>query len=175
MPPISAVELTAFDSEKHLPLLDVWLHRPHVRRWWGVPEVALAGARERPPGSGHSIIAADSIPVGYVCWQPYEEEDREILAWSALPRGTIDIDIMIGELSHVGCGVGPRALALLLRQLAENVSVELAGLCVSTHNMSAIRAYEKAGFSRVCEFVDPDWGRCRFMAADLGRSRSKTR
>jgi RimJ/RimL family protein N-acetyltransferase len=38
-------------------------------------------------------------------------------------------------------------------------------MCTSVHNTNAVRAYEKAGFSRLREYDDPEWGRCWFMAA----------
>jgi len=81
-------------------------------------------------------------------------------------KWAVDMDIMIGDLSHLGRGVGPQAIRLLFHRLAEDSSAELVGLATSVENSSAIRAYEKAGFSAVKEFDDPDFGRCHFMVAD---------
>jgi aminoglycoside 6'-N-acetyltransferase len=147
-------------------MLEAWLHLPHVRRWWGDPEAALAEVCHRAPGSGYAMINADGLPVGYLCWQPYAQQDRDAIGWAALPNGALDMDIMIGELSHLGRGVGPQAIRLLFQRLAENPSVELVGLATSVENSSAIRAYEKVGFSAVREFDDPGFGRCQFMVAD---------
>ena len=166
MPPSLEVELVEFVPAEHLPILDVWLRLPHVRRWWGDPDVALPDARQRAPGSGRAIIHADALPVGYLCWQPYAQQDRDVIGWAALPSGGRDMDIMIGKLSRLGRGVGPRAIQLLFERLAENPSVELVGLATSVENSSAIRAYQKAGFSAVKEFDDPETGRCHFMVAD---------
>jgi aminoglycoside 6'-N-acetyltransferase len=83
---------------------------------------------------------------------------------------------MIGEISHVGHGVGPRALGLLLARMGRDPSVSLVGLATSVDNVSAVRAYEKAGFSRMRQFDDPEFGPCWFMIADLrGTGRPTTR
>ena len=166
MPPSLQVELVEFVPAEHLPILDAWLRLPHVRRWWGDPDAALLEVRQRAPGSGHAMIYADALPVGYLCWQPYAPQDRDTIAWSALPEGAVDMDIMIGEVTYVGRGVGPQAIGLLFHRLAEDSSVELVGLATSVENGSAIRAYEKVGFSAVKEFDDPDFGRCHLMVAD---------
>jgi RimJ/RimL family protein N-acetyltransferase len=42
-------------------------------------------------------------------------------------------------------------------------SVPLVGMCTSVENTSAIRAFEKVGFSLVREYADPECGRCWFM------------
>jgi len=81
------VELVDFAPAEHLPMLDAWLHLPHVRRWWGDPEAALVEVRHRPPGSGHAMIYADALPIGYLCWQPYAQQHRDTIGWSALPNG----------------------------------------------------------------------------------------
>jgi aminoglycoside 6'-N-acetyltransferase len=161
------IDLVAFDPEEHLPLLERWLPQPHVRRWWGDPETNIARARRCPPAGGHVLITAAATPVGYLCWQPYRREDLEILGGRDIPDGSIDVDIFIGDLAHVGRGVGPRALRLLLALLAADPSVPLVGMCTSVDNTRAVRAYEKAGFSRVREYDDPEWGRCWFMAVRL--------
>jgi aminoglycoside 6'-N-acetyltransferase len=116
-------------------------------------------------GGGHALIAVDGTPVGYICWQPYRREDLETVGESDIAEGSIDVDLMIGELAHVGKGVGPCALQILLEQLAEDASVPLVGVCTSVENTRAIRAFEKAGFSRLREYDDPELGRCWFMVA----------
>ena len=176
MPPVDNIRLVDFDPGEHLPLLDRWLREPHVRRWWGDPVRNLAEVHQRPSDGGHALITADGLPIGYVCWQRYRDEDMAIIGVPDLPEGAIDLDIMIGETGYLGHGAGPRALGLLLARVALDASVPLVGLATSLDNTSAIRAYEKAGFSRVRQFDDPEFGRCWFMIADLrGTGRPTTR
>ena len=176
MPPVADIRLADFDPDEHLPLLDRWLHEPHVRRWWGDPVRNLAEVQQRPPDGGHALITADGLPVGYICWQRYRGEDLAIIGLPDLPQAAIDLDIMIGETSYVGHGVGPQALGLLFARLGRDPSVPLVGLATSVDNVSAVRAYEKAGFTRVRQFNDPEFGPCWFMIADLrGSGRPTTR
>ncbi len=160
----SKIDLLAFDVEAHLPLLRRWLREPHVRRWWGDPDANLRESLQRPQGGGHAVIAIDGAPVGYICWQPYRREDLEILGESDIAEGSIDVDLMIGEVAHVGEGAGPRALEILVEELRGDASVPLVGVCTSVENTRAIRAFEKVGFSRLREYDDPEFGRCWFMA-----------
>jgi len=176
MPPVDDIRLADFDPDEHLSLLDRWLREPHVRRWWGDPVRNLAEVHQRPSDGGHALITADGLPIGYVCWQRYRDEDMAIIGVPDLPEGAIDLDIMIGETSYVGHGVGPRALGLLLARVGRDPSVPLVGLATSVDNVSAVRAHEKAGFSRVRQFDDPEFGPCWFMSADLrGTGRPTTR
>ena len=75
-------------------------------------------------------------------------------------------DILIGEPEYLGCGVGPKALALLLVKLRGD-GVGFAGLGVSMSNRAAIRAYEKAGFRVFRDFQDPESGPCEYPVAPL--------
>ena len=159
----SNIDLVPFDTEKHLPTLRRWLNQPHVRRWWGDPKINIEEAMQRPKGGGHVLISIDGTPAGYLCWQPYRKQDLKVVGLTDLEDGSIDVDIMIGEIAHVGHGVGPRALELLLARLGGDLSVPLVGVCTSVENARAIRAFEKVGFSRLREYDDDEWGRCCFM------------
>jgi RimJ/RimL family protein N-acetyltransferase len=159
-----AVTLEAFAPERHRPLLERWLRSPHVVRWWGAQEEFLRTV-ERRASEAHALIAADGRPVGYVCWQHPSREELEAAKLTDLPENVVDIDIMIGEPVYIGCGIGPKALTLLLARLASE-GVENAGLATSVSNRSAIRAFEKAGFGLFRDFEDPD-GQYRYMVTKL--------
>jgi len=141
---LSSVALISFDLARDLPRLRVWLDRPHVARWWGDRDEALAAIRRHAPAD-HALIAVDTRPVGYLCWQPPLPEELAAAGLGDLPPELIDVDILIGEPDFVGRGIGPRALTLLLDQLraAGRTSV---GLAAAVANPRARRAYEKAGF-----------------------------
>jgi RimJ/RimL family protein N-acetyltransferase len=77
----------------------------------------------------------------------------------------MDIDLFIGDPLHVGCGVGPRVLQMLLTRLWKDPWVRVVGICTSVENSRALRAFETAGFSRQRQFDDPEHGLCWFMVA----------
>ncbi|MDH3496180.1 MAG: acetyltransferase [Gemmatimonadota bacterium] len=140
----STVELIPLDVARDLPRLRVWLERPHVTRWWGDRDEAMAAIRQHSP-TDHALIAVDARPVGYLCWQRPLPEELAAAGLSDLPADLIDVDILIGEPDSVGRGIGPQALTLLLDRLraAGQTSV---GIAAAAANPRARRAYEKAGF-----------------------------
>jgi len=144
---VPTVRLTQFEPSRHLPILEAWLRRPHVARWWGDPELALAAVRQLPLAS-QAIIAADAQPVGYLCWQRPPSEDLAAAGLSDLPSDLVDVDILIGEPAFLGRGIGPTALSHLVAQLRAE-GVPAVGLAAALANPRALRAYEKAGF-RAC-------------------------
>jgi len=115
-----------------------------VSRWWGEPDLALAAVEQHPPAA-HTLIAVDTTPVGYLCWQSLSPEERAAAGLSDLPIGLLDVDILIGEPEFLGRGFGTLALRLLCDRLRAEGRSEL-GIAAAKANPRALRAYEKAGF-----------------------------
>jgi len=169
-----------FETRRDLQLLERWLRSPHVVQWWGNPDLQLRTLGQRSKET-HALITADGRPVGYLSWQRPLREELEAAGLTDLPEDLVDIDILIGEPEYLGCGVGPKALALLLVRLGSE-GVGLAGLGTSISNRAAVRAYEKAGIRFFKDFQEPESGPCMYMVAqvrravdrhrDLGRVRS---
>ncbi len=158
------VRLEAVAPERDGALIERWLQSPHVMRWWGNQE-EFQSTLERRSSDTHALIATGDRSVGYLCWQHLSREELEAAKLTDLPENLVDIDIMIGEPDCVGCGIGPRALTLVLKRL-ESEGVEVAGLATSVSNRAAIRAFEKAGFDLFRDFEEPD-GRYRYMVAHV--------
>lgn len=158
------VGLEVLDPGRDEQLLERWLRSPHVARWWGAADRHLRTLGRRSKET-HALITADGRPVGYLCWQRPSREDLEVAQLTDLPEGLVDIDILIGEPDYLGCGVGPKALTVLLAKL-HGEGVRFAGLATSISNLRAIRAFEKAGFSAFRVFEDPD-GPYRYMVRNL--------
>lgn len=157
----SCVQLLPFDASRHLPQLRVWLHRPHVARWWGDPDHALAAVRQHSQTT-HALIAVDARLVGYLCWQHPLPEELAAAGLSDLPADLIDVDILIGEPDVVGHGIGPQALSLLLDRLRAE-GVLLVGIATAADNQRALRAYEKAGFHLFRGFRDAGQDMCYLL------------
>lgn len=160
------VGLDTFDPTLHSAGLLEWLCRPHVARWWGDPRQNFQSLAGRAPET-HALIIADTIPVGYLCWQSPPRHELEAAGLSDLPEGLVDIDILIGEPTLLGQGVGPQALRLLVARFRGNPLLSFAGLGTSASNVRAIRAFEKAGFHLFREFQDPESGACQYMLVEL--------
>lgn len=160
------VALAAFDSRRDSAMLLCWLTQPHVAKWWGDPARAMGHAR-RCGAESHALIVVDDAPAGYLCWQEPPPGELAAAGLADLPRGLVDIDILIGKPELLGQGVGSRALEILLARLRSERAVAFAGLGTAASNTKAIRCFEKAGFRLFREFQDPEWGPCRYLVADV--------
>ncbi len=144
-----------------LPLLDTWLHQPHVREWWGEPE-PFDAADLADPRLAVMIVELDATPIGYM-------QDYDVKAWEGhhfgyLPQGSRGIDQFIGEAGMIGLGHGT---AFIRQRLLELFAAGAPVIGTDPHpkNARAIAAYRKAGFRVVGPEEDSDWGRVVRMEA----------
>jgi aminoglycoside 6'-N-acetyltransferase len=143
-------------------LLRRWLNMPHVKQWWGDPELALREALshfdERPIQV--LVFAVDDVPLGYIRVYRTAGEAH----FDDLPSDARGIDIYIGEPDHVGKGTGTRVIADFSgRLLAFDARPEVI-TALDPENRRAIRAFEKAGFAIHREVEDDKLGRLLLMA-----------
>ncbi len=162
-PTARTVTLQSFQPDLDSDLLRAWLARPHVCRWWGDPDQQLALCLDRPETSGHVLICVNDQPIGYLRWQQVDPEDLQALGLDHIPEGAVDMDILIGETNWIGQGIGPQAIELMVDQLRRDRQVPLVGMTTSVENTAALRAYEKAGFHKLMEYQDPNYGLCWIM------------
>lgn len=165
MAEIKSLDLVPFEPARDLWRLRTWLRRPHVERWWGDPEQALAEAAGHAPAN-QALIAVDGEPVGYLCWQTPSSEELAVAGLCGLPADHVDVDILIGEAGLLGRGIGPCALALLLGRL-EVEGVSSVGMAAASDNRRALRAYEKAGLRLLRVFVENGVDMC-YLVRRLG-------
>lgn len=147
-----SVGLVAFSPKDDLPMVEDWLQRPHVARWWGDPEEAIAEIRKHPAPTS-ALILVGSTPIGYLCWQVPTHQELLDAGLADLPSILVDIDIMIGEPSALGHGLGPEALSQLLARLHDE-GVQIVGMATADSNQRARRAFEKVGFRLFRAFTE---------------------
>lgn len=146
-------------TESDLPLLQQWLQLPDWRLWWGEPEDELASlaADLQEPGMRLWIVEHRETPFAFL-------QDYRVHTWAdhpyrdLVPDGAYGIDQSIGLPDMLGHGHGSAFIAQHAgRLLADGAP------CIVTdphpENARAIRAYEKAGFTRLRELDEAgDWG-----------------
>ena len=74
--------------------------------------------------------------MGYLRWQRVRPEELVAAGLEgAVPEGSVDVDILLGEKEASGRGVGPRALESLVERLREEGAAPLVGTsaCSSKH------------------------------------------
>jgi aminoglycoside 6'-N-acetyltransferase len=130
-----------------LPLVRRWLAEPHVVQWWGdtLQQFELVSGDLEVEAMDQFIVATADRPFGYIqCYNPDVWPDNGL---GKHPRGTRGIDQFIGEPDMVDRGHG----SAFIRAFIERVLAAGAPRVITDpdpDNARAIRAYEKAGFSR---------------------------
>jgi aminoglycoside 6'-N-acetyltransferase len=130
-----------------LPLVRRWLAEPHVVQWWGdtLQQFELVSGDLEVEAMDQFIVATADRPFGYIqCYNPDVWPDNGL---GEHPRGTRGIDQFIGEPDMVDRGHG----SAFIRAFIERVLATGAPRVITDpdpDNARAIRAYEKAGFSR---------------------------
>lgn len=150
-----------------LELLANWLEQPHVRPWYPDPIEDLENARrlcvkpiERNPESGQFLIAANRQAVGYLRWQLVSEELLSEIGLTGIPGNSADVDLLIGERSHICRGLGATVLAEIESLLRARGNIPAVGLTTNKGNRFAHRAFEKSGYSVAAEYTPDGYGDC---------------
>ncbi len=160
-------------QENHLSLFRSWLQQAHVKKFWQEPE----GEKELhekflktlPARGIHCFIiettetktetrtqtkSLTKTETGFI--QYYEAIKVGGGWWEHENPGTYGIDLMIGSPDHIGIGLGPQVIAEFIayvRKLEPNLKSVI--IDPDPHNRSAIRAFEKAGFTQEKEITTP--------------------
>lgn len=152
-----------------LPLIEQWLHDDHVRSTWGDPETNSRMLCD-PPADGHwrAIIEADGRKAGLVLWQHPTRQELDEAGLIDIPESVIDIDIMIGERTEVGRGVGSATIRLVANAVLSDPAVPFVIAATLIDNLASQRAFAKAGFRSDREFDDIPSGRCVLMVRHRG-------
>lgn len=125
----------------HVDLLASWLKEPHVAQWYQ-PVAKHLNAAINPPGATTQVlIQCGPSLVGYLRWQ--------VAARGSAIGNEVAIDLMIGSPSHLGMGIGPKALCLLAHRFSADHRIGAMVAWPDMRNSAARRAFEKAGFAAV--------------------------
>jgi len=142
-----------------LPLVEQWLHADHVRRAWGDPSANLASLSGPPRGGdGRAIIDVDGRAVGLVLWQHPTRQELDLAGLTDIPTAVVDIDIMIGDATAVGRGVGSAAIALVAEAALSDPEVPFVMACARVDNVASQRAFARAAFQPDRVFDDVPHG-----------------
>jgi RimJ/RimL family protein N-acetyltransferase len=156
-------------TPEDLPIMHAWLQRDHVRRWWTKHETLddvvehYLPALEGRDATDLYFILLDGVPTGFI--QTYQVSDHPgYLRLVEVGAGVAGVDLFLAQEEDTGRGFGTRALEEFLRQVV--FAVPGTHACVAdpdAENRASVRAFEKAGFSAVREFVDPDDRRAHLL------------
>lgn len=147
-----------------LPLMATWLAEPHVARWWGDADEALAEVAQAiaEPSTHPFVILMDGEPVGYI--QSYDIHAEADHPYRDQPPGTVGIDLSIGRPDLIGKGHGPRIIDAFVGRLFAS-GVPRIVIDPDPDNRVAVRAYAKVGFTPIGERTSI-YGPALLMARD---------
>lgn len=142
-----------------MPLLHGWLNRPHVAaRWDGATSLPEVQERYQKHLGSKSvfphIVEMNGKPIGFI--QSYNAELVGDGWWENEPPGTWGVDQYIGEENLIGKGVGSTFIRIFTDQLLKTPGITRIITDPAPDNARAIRAYEKAGFSKIDVIQTPD-------------------
>jgi len=149
-------------TRNDLPLVHEWHQRPHVARWWTghqtfeETENHYVPTIEGSEPTQHYLALLNGEPLGMI--QTYLVSDYP--DWAALieeGEGTAGLDLFIGEEEQTGRGLGTEMIRRFVDEIVFARPETTA--CVADpdlRNTASLRAFEKAGFQAVREFVDPE-------------------
>jgi aminoglycoside 6'-N-acetyltransferase len=124
--------LAAADAAELLRIL----RTPEVARWWDVPDEGFPLTDD--PGATRLVIEVDGAVAGLI---QYSEELE--------PRYKhASVDLFLAPELH-GRGFGTEAVRAVVRHLVAERGHHRITIDPAAGNAAAIRAYEKAGFTRV--------------------------
>ncbi|HMI99729.1 MAG TPA: GNAT family N-acetyltransferase [Gaiellaceae bacterium] len=143
-----------------LHLMHEWLQRPHVKRWWRDRETYEAVVEHYLPSiegdepTDHYLALLGEEPIGYV--ETYLVSDYpDYAALIGVAEGVAGVDLFIADEALTGQGLGTE----ILRRFVDEVvfGTPSTTSCVAdpaARNVASRRAFEKAGFRVVKEFVE---------------------
>ena len=129
-----------------LDLVRRWLGTPHVSEWWHDPaeQFELVSGDLDHPDLAQYIVVRDRRPFAYL--QCYNLSDWNT-GFGPQPAGTRGLDQFIGEADMLERGHGSAFIRSFTEQLLAN-GIPRVVIDPDPANARAIRAYEKAGFSK---------------------------
>lgn len=129
-----------------LPLMRSWLHAPHVRPWFGEPQVWLDEIRETLSESWitRCIALLPNGPAGFA--QHYDCARAPAGPWSGEPPGTLGIDYMLGRAELLGKGLGARLIGDFLANIEADLGPRRIIADPTAKNLRSIRALAANGF-----------------------------
>jgi RimJ/RimL family protein N-acetyltransferase len=149
-------------TREDLPLVHEWHQRPHVVRWWTAHKTLEETENHYLPTiegadpTDHYLALLDGEPLGMV--QTYLVSDYpDYAALIGEGEGTAGLDLFIGDETRTGRGLGTE----MIRRFVDEIVFARPDTVACTadpdlRNTASLRAFEKAGFQIVREFVDPE-------------------
>jgi RimJ/RimL family protein N-acetyltransferase len=152
-------------NDNDIPLVESWLHKPHVKKWYEIPHLDLTTddwlyeIKERNGEFAwitYFIANLDSSPMGFC--QYYKCSDSKDEDFGSLPiEGSYGIDYLIGEEDCIGKGLGKGIIELLLEKIFALPTAQRVTADIDIENEASKNVLLS------CGFILLDEGKSRFF------------
>ncbi|MBG6174994.1 aminoglycoside 6'-N-acetyltransferase [Labrenzia sp. EL_208] len=147
-------------THEDLPTLEIWMARPHWRKWWGEPIEETGYVREMVEGRDTTlpfIFRLDGLDKGYIqVWyvkDQWETDFAKDYPWlNLLPREAVGVDLSIADEEDLSKGIGTRVLQAFVRKLRQD-GYDRIIIDPDPANQRAVKAYRKAGFREIPDLL----------------------
>jgi len=150
-------------SVDDLKRLHKWLLSPHINKWYDHGKQTLEEVKKKyiPRIKGESPtscfqILFDGTPIGHI--QMYKINDYpEYKKALQINENAAGVDLFIGEKDFQHKGLGSIIIRKFLKDFVfTQLAVESCIIGPHPNNITAIKAYQKAGFKHIKTIVDPE-------------------
>ena len=142
-------------SDGDVELVESWLYKDHVRRWYEVPDVCtiedwvseIKGRNDAYKFLNHFIVLWEEKPIGFCLYYRCADCVEIDTDWGDTPlAGTYSFDYLIGEESHLGRGLGKAMIALLVKEVLSLPDTERIVVDTEKDNKASVKALLSNGF-----------------------------
>ncbi len=135
-------------EDTDLSLLDIWLHKPYVLKWYEDPNAWLDEVRQRDGQYAfirHFIVMHGDQPIGFCQYYDCIEAGED---WYSVHtrNETYSIDYLIGEETHLRKGHGKRIIQLLIDTIRMHTQAKEIIVQPDEENLSSCKTLLSCGF-----------------------------
>lgn len=140
--------------DNDLPLIEYWLKKEHVKRWYEIPQMdvtiddwmeEIQGRNEEFQWITYLIVTWQEQAIG-LC-QYYKCEDSAEEDFGAIPlKGSYGIDYLIGEEDFIGKGLGKGMITLLVNRIFSFSDARRVTADIDKDNKASEKALLSCGF-----------------------------
>ena len=117
------LKIRAFEEED-LKLLDKWLHKEYVKKWFEVPDICtiddwlyeVENRNSEFKWLSYFVVLNEDCPVGFCAYYKCVDAKESWYGDTSLD-GTYSIDYLIGEEEYLGKGIGNKMIAKLIEMI----------------------------------------------------------
>lgn len=142
-------------ADSDIPLIEVWLNKEHVKRWYEVPQLSITiedWISEIKAYKGefqwitYFMVMWESQPIGLCLY--YKCTDSTGENFGTLPLiGSYGIDYLIGEESMIGKGLGKKMIAMLVNKIFSYPDAQRVTADIDKNNKASEKALQSCGFT----------------------------